>query len=262
MIAPLLFIGVLVCSSLYHLVRARRLELHAARLRADLAAQDESAAAGLSAGNEIIAALEAERDVARADLASERRARAACLAEIADLRRRLGPHCASCGNAINLDVCQCGSPVHGHANEGHTIVPMGCACHLDHQPDWQRIAETRHRLCAIAHLRALRAEDDAAIALSWREKLVRIGQDLRDQRDALSAEIGRVYLAAGGIGACRVLAAAKVASQAATLEQSAVERARLIAERDAYAVRVAELERQTAAYVGATPCLELTGGAR
>lgn len=262
-IALLATLAAWVCA-LYSLRGTGRLELETARLRADLAALDENAAAGLSAAAEVIAELEAERDTARGHFAAERHARNASLAEVAELRRRLGPLCNGCGNALDLDVCQCGSPIAAHPDEGHRVVPQGCECHLDHQPDWQRVAETRHRLCAVAHLRAQRAEDDAAIALAWRPTLVRIAQEVRDERDAISAErdamsaeLDRVYLAAWGIGACRVLAIAKVAGQAAILEQAAAERAQLIAERDAYAARAAELERRTTEYVGATPCLEL-----
>lgn len=191
MITFALFATALLLAALYQLRRVRRLEIEAAQLRADHAALTEATAAWVSAMAETAAELEAERDVARSNHQSEMRSRVACLAEVAELQRRLGPLCNGCGNAIELDVCQCGSPVDGHADEGHTIVPHGCECHIDHQPNWQRVAETRHRLCAVAHLRALRAEGDAAIALAWRATLVRIARDLQAQRDAVSAELER-----------------------------------------------------------------------
>lgn len=84
---------------------------------------------------------------------------------IADAERSLadalGPHCSSCGNAIDEDWCHCGSAVAGHGRgDGHAPVPMGCTCGYDGmERDWKKIAETRHLIAW-----QLRSERDAALA--------------------------------------------------------------------------------------------------
>ena len=43
--------------------------------------------------------------------------------------------CGSCFNAIDPECCCCGSPIEGHSQyDGHSLVPMGCRCGYDKQP--------------------------------------------------------------------------------------------------------------------------------
>lgn len=67
---------------------------------------------------------------------------------IGELRQALdlatGPHCPSCGNAIDPDTCHCGELVDRHdpMNDGHSAVPMGCMCGYA-EPDWKQLATFR-----------------------------------------------------------------------------------------------------------------------
>jgi hypothetical protein len=80
----------------------------------------------------------------------------ALLDELGELRHALdmalGPHCPHCANPIDADVCHCGEYVKNHGGgDGHSPVPMGCACGYD--PDWESLAKARGVL-----LSKLRAE--------------------------------------------------------------------------------------------------------
>lgn len=67
--------------------------------------------------------------------------------EIDGLRQSLdeaiGPHCSSCGNAIDPAVCWCGDgPAAQHCDETHPFIPMGCDCSRAER-DWQKVATAR-----------------------------------------------------------------------------------------------------------------------
>lgn len=73
--------------------------------------------------------------------------------DISGLRQSLddatGPHCSSCGNAIDPDCCHCGDSEAGHGGyDSHPFVPMGCVCGY-HEQDWKRqCGALRERLWA------------------------------------------------------------------------------------------------------------------
>jgi hypothetical protein len=65
----------------------------------------------------------------------------------ADLEHATGPHCSSCGNAIDPDCCWCGTEEKHHHAEEHGFVPMGCDCSRDPcDVDWRKIASNLRRL--------------------------------------------------------------------------------------------------------------------
>lgn len=87
----------------------------------------------------------------------------ALLAEIGTLRSRVGeleqdlematgPHCSSCGNAIDPECCWCGDgPESKHFDETHGFIPMGCDC-CRAERDWKKIASAlRERIWALEH---------------------------------------------------------------------------------------------------------------
>lgn len=58
----------------------------------------------------------------------------------------LGPHCTSCGNSIDPDVCWCGDYAKSHSGyDGHSFVAMGCDCSR-HERDWKKLASSRGHL--------------------------------------------------------------------------------------------------------------------
>jgi len=66
--------------------------------------------------------------------------------QVADLQLTLeevtGPHCSSCGNAIDPTVCWCGAPSTGHRGDEHSFVPSGCTCGYGPpttQAEWMRV---------------------------------------------------------------------------------------------------------------------------
>lgn len=42
--------------------------------------------------------------------------------------------CAGCGEMIDPDTCWCGQSIN-HGVDNHPIVPMGCKCYYDNDPD-------------------------------------------------------------------------------------------------------------------------------
>jgi hypothetical protein len=66
---------------------------------------------------------------------------------IAELEEQLalatGPHCSSCGYAIDPDTCHCGTSATHHRAEEHSFVPMGCMCGYPIKPhitEWAALA--------------------------------------------------------------------------------------------------------------------------
>lgn len=98
-------------------------------------------------------------------------------ADIIELRQALdaaeGPHCSSCGNAIDPDTCWCGDGQHD-AYDGHAFVPMGCDC-LRVDREWQVVASAlrgylasvKRKLASattvVDELRKLRAANDPSL---------------------------------------------------------------------------------------------------
>jgi hypothetical protein len=86
--------------------------------------------------------------------------------DIAGLRQALedlaGPHCSSCGYAIDPDVCHCGEDVDKHAGgfDSHAPVPMGCQCHMDGVG-----RATKDLLATIQRFRELTSAQRSALAI-------------------------------------------------------------------------------------------------
>ncbi len=65
------------------------------------------------------------------------------------LEAATGPHCPSCGNAIDPDTCWCGDACDRHydPNVGHAFVTMGCDCaRHPADRDWKKAARALREL--------------------------------------------------------------------------------------------------------------------
>lgn len=92
-----------------------------------------------------------------------------------------GPHCSSCGQAIDPDCCWCGSKDCNQWNDGHSFTPNGCICGFA-QRDWPRLASgLREELWRERAAHATALEDIKQLHAKY-ELLV---TELRHQRDVL-----------------------------------------------------------------------------
>jgi hypothetical protein len=111
-------------------------QLEASRRAVDAAAVVEAASQRtIATGNEALQTLrdqwQKERNGLRAEVEQLSYA----------VEHELGPHCSSCGNAIDPDCCWCGADEKQHRNEEHGFVPMGCDCSRDPRDrDWMQTA--------------------------------------------------------------------------------------------------------------------------
>lgn len=155
--------------------------------------------------------------------------------EVGELREALdmatGPHCSTCGNAVDPDVCHCGDYEQGHGGyDSHPFTPMGCVCGYA-DPNWKQLATSRGELLwkqraenarlmassgptvadlqaelerikttdlgiAVADARRLRAERDRMeqvyeAAKEWRAGDHMLGPNLNALADAIDAAIAK-----------------------------------------------------------------------
>lgn len=102
---------------------------------------------------------------------------------IAELEEALamatGPHCSTCGNAIDPEHCHCGEHYDSHSNwsDGHGFVPMGCVCGYIGRDSaaWAGIASNLRENLWRAKRRAIAATDTIerarVIVQHWRSKV-------------------------------------------------------------------------------------------